>query len=107
TPTLANSELFPGTFSQGTAISEILHFTDTTTQAYTLLVGAPIQVNSTAGLFNTWTTTITGQASGTQYWDPGLGFFVKGNIVNQANVGGTLYNFNLAYSLTATNVSGG
>jgi len=103
TPSLANSEIFPGTFSNGETVAETIDFTDTTSEAYKLVVGAPAQETTPAGVFNTWPTTITigGAAQGTEFWDPAIGMFVQGTInTGNVDVSGTNYNLSISYALT-------
>jgi hypothetical protein len=108
-PSQANSEIFPGTFSNGETVTETINFTDTTSENYELVIGSPARENTPAGTFNTWPATITigGVANGTQFWDPAIGFFVAGNIITVSEVGATTYSLNISYSLTSTNVSPG
>lgn len=106
-PSLANSEIFPGTFTQGETIGETINYNGGSSDAYSLEVVQPVEVTTTAGNFATWQANVVddGEPLGTQYWDPAMGMFVKGNINAQAYLGATQYNLSVNYSLTST--SGG
>lgn len=125
-PSLSTTELIPGTFYQGESIEKTFDFGtagDTILEGpasgsltYNAVVQAPQEVSTPAGSFATWPVQFNitgcqeGITSGTEYWNPALGFFVSAtlNIENvhiSSDSGGTIaYNMSLTYTLTSTNV---
>lgn len=102
-PSLANSELYPGTFSQGETINTNPSFTNNTSETYEFQIVQASQVNTQDGSYATWeaTASIDGNPLGTQYWDPAIGSFVKGTFLGQGELGATTYNLTINYNLTS------
>lgn len=106
-PSLTDSELFPGTYSAGETVGETINFTSSS-EAYLLEVIGSTQVTVPAATFSTWQESIAVNNApfATEDWVPSLGFFVYANFVNQEQLGSTLYNLNINYALTSTSVPG-
>ena len=106
-PSLTDSEIFPGTYSAGETVGETINFTSSS-EAYLLEVIGAGQLTVPAGTFNVWqeSIAINNATFATEDWVPSLGFFVYANFVNQEQLGSTLYNMNIDYALTSTSVPG-
>ena len=125
-PSLSSTEIIPGTFYQGETIDKTFSFEDTGdtifegptsgSMTYSAVVQAPQEVSTPAGSFATWplqfriTGCDEGITSGTEYWNPALGYYVLANLnianvhINSVNGGTIAYNLSLTYTLTSTNV---